>query len=919
MFRKILHIICYIALAGINLHIEAQSYKITGKISDLQKKEPLTGVSVVLTDIRDSSRRYVTITDNIGNFSIDALKNKNYKIRTTYLGYQKLEKEIEIKNPVENLGELFMVPTNQVLQQVVIVGQVPTSVQKGDTTEMNAAAFVTNPDATAEDLLTKMPTITSTDGKVKAQGESVKHIYIDGKPFFGNDPTLALKNLPADAIDKVQVYDELSDQAKLTGFDDGNTSKTINIITKKDRRNGHFGKVAAGYNQNNKYVVGGNLHFFNEIHKISIIGLSNNINRQNFANQDLLGAMGGGGGITKTNSLGLNYNGTWGKILQLNGSYFYNNSQNQTSQIVNGHYLYSSNPDSNQYFNSQSTTGNRNFNHRLNFKLEYTPDTFNTLIITPQLSFQTNHNNRNSSTANFMGETSPLNSSINTNISDAQAYDFSNSTTFRHKFKKQGRTISIGINNSAHRQDPGNILQAQTYYYDDSTKQQKNINQRSTALNNGYSVSSNLAYTEPLGKISLLELSYNYYYSNNKANKKTYDFDPNTNENDSLNTTLSNIYDNHYITHSLRFGYLLNVLKINALVSFRYQQANLNGARDLPLPKDTVKKTFNNYLPYIMFKYKFSKNSILRLTYNASTNAPSISQLQDVINNSNPLHLSTGNPNLKQEFNQSFSSRYSLSNPDKSTSFFFLLSGSYIQNNISNRTYFADKDTMLGRGILLVKGAKLTQPVNLDHSWNFYSTLNFGFPLHFISSNLNLNTDFNYSSIPGNLNNKINVSNTYTFSQGVVLGSNINPNVDFTLSYHGSYNIVENSLQPKLNNNYYSHSANFRFNLIFWKNLVLENNLSNNLYKGLSNSNFNKNYFLWNLGFGKKLFNKQQGLIMLSVFDLLNQNTNISRTVTETYIRDTQSTILKRYFMLTFTYKLNRYGQHSHHKTSSNS
>ncbi|MDP4226073.1 MAG: TonB-dependent receptor, partial [Bacteroidota bacterium] len=848
MYRKILQTIWFLALAGISLQAAAQNYKITGKILDAQRKKPLIGVSIILTDTLDSSQRYFTISDNAGNFAISKLKKRDYKIRTTYLGYEKFEKKIKIANPDESIGDLLMTPTSHVLQQVVVVGQVPASVLKGDTTELNAAAFVTNPDATAEDLLAKMPTITSTNGTVKAQGETVKRVYVDGKPFFGNDPTLALKNLPADIIDKVQIYDKLSDQAQLTGFDDGNTSKTINIVTKRDRRKGKFGKITGGYNDNGRYMVGGNLNLFNGDQRVSIIGLSNNINRQNFSSQDLLGALGGSGGITKTNSIGLNYNDMWGTKLKVNGSYFYNSSMNKSSQITRGHYLYSSNPDSNQYYNNTNTSENNNFNHRINFRFEYTPDTINSLYITPELSFQSNHSNRNNSTANFMGETSPLNSSINNNNSNATGYSLSNEITFRHKFSKRGRTISVGLNTSANRQDPKNLLKAQTVYYEDSIGIEQdtiyktktiNTNQHSEALNKGYSISSNLVYTEPIGKISLLQFSYNYGYSNNKADKETYDFSNITNQYDSLNLRLSNIYNNHYITNSTGLGYRISLPKMNAMFNLRYQRADLDGARDLPLPVDTVRKTFDNFLPSLMFRFKFSQNTNLRLFYRTSTNAPSIGQLQDVINNTNPLNLSTGNPNLKPEYNQTFLSRFSYSNPDKSTSIFIFLSGSYTNNNISNRTFFATKDTILSRGILLAKGAKLTQPVNLSHSWNVNTTLNYGFPIHFLSSNLNLNTDFNYSSTPGNLNDKINVSNSYSFSQGVVLSSNINPNVDFTLSYHGNYNIVKNTLQPNLNNNYFSHNADFKFHLIMWYNFVLESDLSNELYKGLANSTFN--------------------------------------------------------------------------------
>ena len=219
---------------------------------------------------------------------------------------------------------------------------------------------------------------------------------------------------------------------------------------------------------------------------------------------------------------------------------------------------------------------------------------------------------------------------------------------------------------------------------------------------------------------------------------------------------------------------------------------------------------------------------------------------------------------------------------------------------------------MLAPGIILKKGAQLINPVNLDHSWNVRSMFVYGFPIHFISSNLNLNTGFNYSYSPGNINDKINISNSYTISQGITLSSNISQNIDFTLSYNGNYNIVKNTLQPSLNNNYFSHTANFNFNWIFLKGFFFQSDLTNQLYNG-SNSTYNQDYFLWNAALGKKLFKNQQGEIKLSVFDLLNQNTSISHNVTETYIEDTRSNVLQRYFMLTFTYNLKMFNMPEMH------
>jgi hypothetical protein len=307
-----------------------------------------------------------------------------------------------------------------------------------------------------------------------------------------------------------------------------------------------------------------------------------------------------------------------------------------------------------------------------------------------------------------------------------------------------------------------------------------------------------------------------------------------------------------------------------------------------------------------MLNFKFSDKNNIRIIYRATTNAPTISQLQNVLNISNPQNYSMGNPNLKQEYTQNFITRISFANPTKSTNFFAFLSGNFTPDPISNMTSTWFKDTSI-MGNLIPKNTRVTQPVNIKNNnrWSANTLLTYGFPLYFVKCNMNLNTGFNYTSTPAQIDNRINISNSWTLSQGVVFSSNISEKVDFSLSYTGNYNVAMNSINPTQNNTYYSHAANFKLNWIFWKGLVFQNDLTNQFYHGLSSSNFNPNYFLWNIGLGKKLFANQQGEIKLSVFDLLNQNTGISRIVNATYAyQDTRVNVLKRYFMLTFTYNL---------------
>ena len=307
-----------------------------------------------------------------------------------------------------------------------------------------------------------------------------------------------------------------------------------------------------------------------------------------------------------------------------------------------------------------------------------------------------------------------------------------------------------------------------------------------------------------------------------------------------------------------------------------------------------------------MFRPSQSKN--LRLFYRTSTNEPSITQLQNVVNNTNPLFLTAGNPNLKQEYAHRASLRYSASDTKMGRNFFIYGSANYTANSITNSTFVAQRPTTLPSGLVLEQGAQLTSPVNLDGNWSVRTFANYGSPIKAIKTNFNLNTGVNYSRLPGLINDQLNVSNNYAISQGIVLSSNISTKLDFTLSFNGNYNIVRNSLQPQLNNNYFSQVSAARLNWIFGKGFVLQTDITNQSYRGLG-AGFNQNFTLWNASLGKKFLKDNKGELKLTVFDILAQNNSINRSVTETYVEDVTSRVLTQYAMLTFTYTLRNFGK----------
>jgi hypothetical protein len=936
--KKILLVILFI----LPLRVWAQVTSLEGRVLDGRTKSPMVGATVRLINSNDTTKVLIAKTFGDGSFIIPGPGLHAYDLEITYIGYAPVNRFVRINEAHMSLGDIFMTQSVVPLSEVLVQGKAIPAIQKADTTELNAKAFKTNPDADAGDLLEKMPGITIDNGTVKAQGEDVQQVLVDGKPFFGNDPTVALRNLPADAIEKIQVYDKQSDQAEFTGFDDGQSSKTINIVTKPERRGQRFGKASAGYGEDDRYLAGGGINSFNGDTRASVLGFSGNVNQQNFSSQDIMGVMsnsrgGGGGGrggggeggpggpggggpggpmgpggagsglnvgkqngITTANSLGGNYADTWWGKLNLNQSYFFNSTHGENEQKLNRQYYGSA--DSSKLYRENSKTDNRNYNHRIDTRAEYTPDTSNSFIEQPRLYFQNYRASSTSGGATTLGTGIPVSQTETDNESNNSGYNFSNHLLYRHKFNTPGRTISMDFEASKNHKDGTTLQQSYSTYFRNTGSVTETIDQQTPTLTNSYSFSSRAAYTEPIGGNSLIQISYNPSYSKNEADNRKYRFNPLTQSYTEQVDSLSNTYENEYTTNSADLAYRFKVTGFNLMGGVSYQIASLRGEQTFPF-SNTLTKTFYSVLPNGMLIYNIAQHSNLRIFYRSSTSAPQISQLQSVVDNSNVLLLTTGNPDLKQSFSNSLFTRLSLTNAGDARSLFIFFTLVHTDDYIGNSTITAGSDTSVTRGIRLDRGTQLTYPVNLDGYWNARSFLTYSIPIGIISSNVNFNTEFTYTRTPSLINAGLNLANSYVYGGGATIASNISENVDFTLSYMGNYTLSKNSLEPNEDTHYFNHTAGMKLNLMFWDGMVFRNEMNHILYTGLS-SDYNQNYLLWNISLGKKFLSGQKGDIRLTVTDVLNQNKSVNRSITETYVEDTQNEVLGRYVMLTATYTI---------------
>jgi hypothetical protein len=910
--------------------LTAQNFSIRGLLTDTDNAA-LPGAHIeLLQPWGDHVASVVTETD--GRFIFRNVPKGGYKIKATFLGFEEFTREVTISNADINIGTVKLTSGTQILKEVEIKDRLPMAGQKSDTVLFNADAFKVMKDASASELVEKIPTVTVESGQVKAQGENVRQVLVDGRPFFGNDPNAALRNLPAEVVERIQIFDQQSDQAQFTGFNDGNTSRTINLITRPGMRVGQFGKLYAGYGTDNKYQTGGNVNFFQGNRRFSIIGMSNNVNVQNFSFDDILGMMSGGGGgrggmggmmgggggsfrgpggdfmvqqrggLSTTHALGMNYSDKWGKNIEVSGSYFFN--LGNTESISERDREYAGSELLTNYYYETSTADTRNYNHRANFRIEVTIDSMNSFIMRPRFTMQGN-NGFSKTLGETLRGTSPMNNTDYEYDTDLTGLNLSNSLVFRHKFKKEGRTFSIDLNTGYAPKEGESDLYSLSQFFGIQTRSDT-ADQQSFLDANSWNVSSNFAYTEPLSKNAQLMLNYEVSYQQEESDKQTFDYVALTGRYDLLNEQQTNIFSNDYIAHRAGIGYNYSKGRdLNLTLRTTLQNAELTKTPVLPVGVKGSSE-FKSILPFAMLRYNISQAKNIRLFYRTSTQQPSVEQLQYVLDNSNPLQLRVGNPNLDQSYQQNLSFHYQATNTAKSTVFFAMLSGSMTNDQIANRIYTPSSDNPILSDFNVEKGAQISQPVNLDGNWNIRSFITYGLPVKLIKSNLNFNFSYNYSKSPGLVNDVLNKADNSSYGLGVTLASNISPQVDFNLSSRTSFNKVINSIQTRSNSEYWNQNTRLRFNWIIFEGFVFRTDLSHQYYKGLSET-FGQNYLIWNLGLGKKVLKNDKGELTLTVNDLLKQNRNVSRVVTETYFEDVKTNDLTQYFMLTFTYNLRKF------------
>jgi Outer membrane protein beta-barrel family/CarboxypepD_reg-like domain len=939
--------------------LQAQAQKnilgvVKGKIIDSAAKQPLADATIAVLKLADSSSVAFTISDTKGNFEIKDIESGDYRLLVTYQGYQNISKKFSINatNKFFDAATLLMEKRTLLLDEV-IVEAAPITV-KQDTIDYRASAFKTKPNATVEDLLKKLPGVqVEKDGTVKAQGEQVQKVYVDGKEFFGNDPKLATKNLTADMVETVQVYDDMSDQAKFTRIDDGSRQKAINIKLKKDKKQGMFGKANIGGGTNNRFDGNLSINRFKGTTQLSLIAAGNNVNKQGFSLSDIISTMGGFGGggmgfggtgggnnnnggsgipggmsmsavsrtggssgggglslfglgsgsqgISRSWSAGLNYRDVWSKNIDVSGSYFFADTKTTTRQSSTRQSFFPA--DSVTYENRNSFSENDNQNHRFNFRLEWKIDSVSSFLYTPGFTVQhsesftndTSFTNAITPKLNFVAITGKTDSR-----SEREGVNLNNNFLYRRKLNKIGRTFTLGYNNVVNNSDGDGLNRSPFIFYEPNGSVQfaLNQNQQSKQKTNGINNTVSTSYTEPVGKNKIIEINYAYSNNQNNSNRKTFDFNNTSAKYDVVNQQQTNYFENSFTSNRIGANFRKQAKKYNFQFGAAIQLATQQTASKRFINnKDTIVNTrqnFTNFFPSAVYNYNYGRGKSLRINYRGRTNAPTVSQLQDVPDVSNPSQISTGNPLLKQEFTNNISVNYTKFNIATAQFSSFVFNASNTSNKIGNSI-----DSFS-------KAVQITRPVNVNGVYNLTGVMAFGKPLKKLKGSMvNFNTIVFYNHDVSELYKNKNINTTILATQSASFNYNYKDKLDMGINASVTYNNTRYSVQTSLNNQYWSQTYSADFTYTFFKILLVGTDFDYFLNSGRA-SGFNQNIPMWNASLAKQIFKKKNGEIKLAVFDVLNQNKSINRSTGTNYILDTRTTVLQRYVMLSFQYNISK-------------
>lgn len=873
---------------------------------------PLTGATVRLLNTRDSAYVAGAASNNKGRYNIKDIKAGKYIVQTQYLGYSDNFSNVSVNNSDITLDTIRLGASSISLGEVRVVGvKTPIKVME-DTIEYNADTYKTHPNAVVEDLLKRLPGVeVGTDGKITANGKDVSKILVDGKEFFSDDPKVASKNLPVNIVDKLQVIDRKSDLARLTGVDDGEDETVINLTVKKGMKNGYFGTVEGGYGTDDRYKGTFNINRFQDGNQITLLGNFNNINELGFTdnNGNRFRRFGKSNGITQSRTLGLNFNVGKEEIIRIGGDILWSNTDANSITRQERQYLFENNST---YSKINKATRDRGNNIRGDFRVLWKPDSFNTLEFRPNFSLNFNKSSDRETTSYFNSSMAKVSDNNALGKSNGDSYEAGGQLIYSHNFKyHRGRSFSLSGQYRF-----SNVIEKETSVNDFirylAEEDPDNTEDPSELLNQyidnhtwSNQVMGRFTWTEPIGnadKGHFITFSYQMNYRWNNADKLVYNI-PDGYDMEILppigvepDPAYSNRYRNNSSDQNIRLGYRKVSSKDNmeigmAVVPQMSKSIYLNNS------DKNIDRWVWNYAPFLRYRHKFSKQRSLQMNYRGQSSQPSMKQLQPVLDISNPTNKVQGNPNLDPSFNHNLMLRFQDFNMDSQRSLMLMGNFQLTQNSIISKTTYDEY------------GSRLTEYVNVNGVWNGRVSAMFSQPLRNKAWQVSASTSAMYRQDIGFNNGLRNRSSSLNIS--VMPSIAFRPeNIDLELRPRYSVQHTMNSIQVRNTGNMTVHNYGGSFSGYYYTpiGIIISTDLTYTATSGYSQG-YDKNEWMWNASVSYQMLRDKSLTLSVKAYDLLQQKSNISRTISANYIDDISYNDLTRYFMFSVSYRFNTFGK----------
>ena len=916
---------------------QTKNITVAGRVIEDDTKEPAVQATVQLLSLPDSAFAAGIATTAQGYFTLPKVKAGKYVLKVSYIGFQPtmLPLQLSAQNPNKNVGTLALKTDAVMLAEAVVTAEAPQVTVSEDTLMYNSSAYRTPEGAMLEELVKKLPGAEiDDDGNVKINGKDLKKIMVDGKEFFGGDVKTGLKNLPVDMIDRLKTYDKKSDLARITGIDDGEEETVLDLTVKKGMNQGWFGNADAAVGTEDRYAGRLMLNRFVDNTQVSLIASANNVNNQGFSG-------GGGGprwrrnnGLNAPKELGLNFATETAK-LELGGSARYNYNDADIANVNSSERFLQ---NGNSYSNSNSLNRNKNSTFNADFRLEWKPDSMTNIIFRPNFSYGKTDNSSSSLSGTFNADpyslvTNPndyldfdvinnedplkdirVNATNTGSLSDSKTVSTDATLQINRKLNDKGRNVTFRGRFGYGDNDNNQYTESMTRYYQILTNPDSTLirNQYITTPTNNYSYSAQVTYSEPIARATFLQFSYQFQYKYSESDKTTFDLykinpewgigDPlpvgyQNHAVDSLGKYAEYRYYNHDASVSLRF--IREKYQLSTGVSFQPQNSKLSYKKgDYMI--DTTRSVFN-FAPNIDFRYRFSKVSQLRFNYRGRTGQPSMENLLPIVDNSNPLNIRVGNPGLKPSFTHSMRLFYNTYNAELQRGIMTHASFSATQNSISNSTEYDDQT-----------GARTTTPKNINGNWSAFGMFGFNTALKNKKYTINSFTNVNYQNNVAFLYNQDTKVDDKNKTTGLTLSERLNGAYrndwfEFGLNGSISYTAERSKLRPENNQEPYTFSYGANTQLMAPWNMTFTTNIANQSRRGYTDASMNRNELIWNAQLSQT-FLKGAATISLELYDILKQQSNISRSLTADGRSVSEYNGINSYCMVHFIYRLNIFG-----------